>query len=272
MIPMGYGDDRIVLMVKDPWWLFAYWEIQPGTERAVRSQLLPHEVPGLSSILRVYDVTGIEFPAQPACRSFDISLSGLATNWYLQTNAPDHAFIVDIGLLAHTGRFLRLARSNQVRTPRSGPSEVLDEAWRTTEEAYWALLGASAGIGMGASPTGWSALLQRAFFSGQWSSPLPTGQGRAAVKGFWCRVNTDLVVYGATEPKATVTVQGQRVAVRPDGSFSLRLALPEGTQTITVEVTSADGRRAEMVAPVVSLARDGSVRAEPAGSDAPGRG
>ena len=26
-IPTGYGDDRIVLLVKDPWWLHAYWEI-----------------------------------------------------------------------------------------------------------------------------------------------------------------------------------------------------------------------------------------------------
>ena len=277
-IPTGYGDDRIVLMVKDPWWLFAYWEIQPGTERAARGQLLPHEVAGLSSILRVYDVTGVDFPRQPARRSFDIGLSGLATNWYIQTNAPNRSFIVDIGLLAHTGRFLHLSRSNRVTTPRVGPSDVLDEAWMTTEEAYWKLLGASAGIGMGASPAGWSALLQQAFFSGQWSSPLPAGQGRAAVRGFWCRVDTDLVVYGATEPKATVTIQGQRVDVRPDGSFSLRMTLPEGTQTITVEVASPDGRHAATVAPIVSLTRDGSPRAEhaqPAASSMPkarGRG
>ena len=178
MLPTGYGDDRIVLMVKDPWWLFAYWEIQPGTERAASSQLLPREVAGLASILRVYDVTGVDFPAQPACRSFDIGLSGLATNWYIQTNAPNRAFVVDIGLLAHTGRFLRLARSNQVTTPRFGPSEVIDEAWRTTEDAYWTLLGTSAGIGMGASHSGWTGLLQRALFSGQWSSPLAAGQGR----------------------------------------------------------------------------------------------
>jgi len=179
-IPTGYGDDRIVLMVKDPWWLFAYWEIQPGTERAASSQLLPREVPGLQSILRVYDVTGVDFPSQPAHRSFDIGLSGLATNWYIQTNAPNRAFVVDIGLLAHTGRFLRLARSNQVTAPRFGPSDVVDEAWRTTEDAYWTLLGTSAGIGMGASPSGWTGLLQRALFSGYWSSPQVASQGRPA--------------------------------------------------------------------------------------------
>ena len=56
-IPTGYGDTRVILMVKDPWWLYAYWEVQPQTERAIRGQLLPEEVPGLQSILRVYDVT-----------------------------------------------------------------------------------------------------------------------------------------------------------------------------------------------------------------------
>ncbi|MCM8781974.1 MAG: DUF4912 domain-containing protein, partial [Candidatus Omnitrophica bacterium] len=25
--PAGYGDNRIVIMVRDPWWVFAYWEI-----------------------------------------------------------------------------------------------------------------------------------------------------------------------------------------------------------------------------------------------------
>ena len=29
-LPDGYGDNRIVLMVRDPLWLFAYWEIRKG--------------------------------------------------------------------------------------------------------------------------------------------------------------------------------------------------------------------------------------------------
>ena len=154
-IPAGYGDNRIILMVKDPWWLYAYWEIQPSTERAVRGQLLPQEVPELQSILRVSDVTGIDFPAQPANHSFDISLSGLATNWYIQTNAPNRSFIVEIGLLTRTKRFLLLSRSNRVTAPRFGPSEIIDDAWAGSEETYWKLFGATAGTGIGSSPTSW---------------------------------------------------------------------------------------------------------------------
>jgi len=160
-IPTGYGDDRIVLMVKDPWWLFAYWEIQPSTERAARGRLLPHEVAGLQSILRVYDVTGVDDPASTSVRAFDIGLSGLATNWYIHVGAPNHAFLVEIGLLTTAARFLPLARSNRVTTPRFGPSDVLDEEWMTSDEAFWALLGAASGIGIGSSQSGSAHLVMQ---------------------------------------------------------------------------------------------------------------
>jgi len=245
-------------MVKDPWWIFAYWEIQPKTERAARSQLSPQEIIGLQSVLRVYDVTGITFPSQPPHRSFDISLSGLATNWYIHTNAPNRSFVVELGLLTTSGRFIPLARSNRVTTPRFGPSDVIDEEWVITDEAYWKLFGVSAGVGIGSSPTAWSRLLSQQFFSGGWSSPALMGPSRqTAVRGFWCRVNTDLVIHGATEPRSSVVIQGQPVPVRKDGTFSLRLALPDGTQTITIEVTSSDGQKTQTVTPIVTLAWTG---------------
>ena len=263
-IPTGYGDDRLVLMVKDPWWLYAYWEIQPQTERIARSQLLPQEVVGLQSILRVYDVSEIEFPSQSAHRAFDIGLSGLATNWYIHTNAPDRSFVVEIGLLTSSGRFLLLARSNRVRAPRFGPSEVIDEAWMTTDETYWKLFGASSGIGIGSSPSGWANLLPQQLFSGGWSSAALVGPAKSSiVRGFWCRVNTDLVIHGATESRAAVVVQGQPAVVRKDGTFSLRLTLPEGTQTITIDVTSADGTHTRTVTPIVTLAWAGSITPDP---------
>lgn len=254
VIPTGYGDDRIVAMVKDPWWIFAYWEIQAGTERAARSQLLPHEVAGLQSILRVYDVTGIDYPAQPAHASFDIGLSGLATNWHLHTATPGRSFIVELGLLTAQGRFLLLARSNRVTTPRFGPSDVIDEAWMISDEDFWKLVG-EIGLGPGASGSAsWSRFAAQSLSSARSSGNLFIQSRTPAVRGFWCRVDTDLVIHGATEPRATVTVQGQPVAIRKDGTFSLRLALPDGTQSITVECSSPDGRQTRTVTPLISLA------------------
>ncbi len=149
-----------------------------------------------------------------------------------------------------------LARSNRVRTPRFGPSEVIDETWATTEEVYWKLFGAAT-PGFGSSPTSWARGLSRQVFSGAWSSPGAWSASRPALRGFWCWVRTDLIVYGATEPKATVTIQGQPVDVRKDGTFSLRLALPEGTQTLAVEARSSDGRFAKTITPIVTLGWEG---------------
>jgi hypothetical protein len=250
-------------MVKDPWWLFAYWEIQPEKERAARAQLLPHEIPGLQSVLRVYEATeGDGRPFQ------DISLSGLATNWYLHTNAPGRTFFVELGLLSNTGRFLPMARSNRVTAPRFGPSDVIDEEWAVADEDFLKLLGAMGPSG--ASPMQWQAVSLPALFSGVWP-------GRSSiVRGFWCRVDTDLVIHGVTDPKASVRIQGQPVTVRKDGTFSLRLALPQGSQAITIEATSPDGRHTKTVTPLVSLSLSGPLSGEPAprsqsASRAPGR-
>lgn len=66
--------------------------------------------------------------------------------------------------------------------------------------------------------------------------------------GFWLNVNAELVIYGATDPTATVTIAGHRIRLRPDGSFSYRFALPDGSYSLPVEGISADGetRRAEL--------------------------
>jgi hypothetical protein len=170
-IPAGYGDHRIVLMVKDPWWLYAYWELQPHLERQVRNQLGPEEIEGLRSILRVYDVTDRDFPNQPAQAQSDITLSGLAVSWYLHVNAPNRSFLVDIGLLTRHGRFLALARSNRVTTPRFGPSDIIDEEWMVADEDYWKLFGMTAGVGMGSSPTALKEFLARALASPGMFSP-----------------------------------------------------------------------------------------------------
>jgi hypothetical protein len=65
-------------------------------------------------------------------------------------------------------------------------------------------------------------------------------------------VNTELIVYGQTEPDAKLSVQGRPVNLRPDGSFSLRFFLPDGKQVISVVATSSDGEQARSVIPVVT--------------------
>jgi len=77
----------------------------------------------------------------------------------------------------------------------------------------------------------------------------PSGKGAQPAKGFWFNVNAELIVYGATEKDATVSIGGRKIKLRPDGSFSYRFALPDGNYEMPVVAISADetdGRAAEM--------------------------
>ena len=69
----------------------------------------------------------------------------------------------------------------------------------------------------------------------------PFGGEQPAVKGFWFNINAELIIYGATERDAAVTIGGRRIKLRPDGSFSYRFALPDGRYDLPVVAVSADG-------------------------------
>ena len=71
------------------------------------------------------------------------------------------------------------------------------------------------------------------------SSPFGGEQERG--KEFWFRVNAELIIYGATEPDASVSIGGRRIKLRPDGSFTYRFTLPDGSYDLPVVAVSADG-------------------------------
>jgi hypothetical protein len=58
---------------------------------------------------------------------------------------------------------------------------------------------------------------------------------------FWFQLDAELIVYGATEPDARVTLQGEPVKLRSDGTFTMRFSLPDGRQIVPAVATSADG-------------------------------
>lgn len=87
----------------------------------IRRQLRPEK-----KVLRVYDVTNVSWPS--AHSFFDIEI-GFAANWYIEVGVPNRQWIAEIGWLSQDGQFFSLVRSNVVRTPRHGLSEVVDEEW-----------------------------------------------------------------------------------------------------------------------------------------------
>jgi len=72
--------------------------------------------------------------------------------------------------------------------------------------------------------------ISSAQFGGEWpleapqgiSSPL--GEESPQVKAFWFNVNAELIIYGATQPDARVTIGGQPVELRPVDLIAGRVA------------------------------------------------
>jgi hypothetical protein len=162
---------------------------------------------------------------------------------------------VDIGVLTKKGTFYLLARSNAVHTPRFGMSDQLDAEWMIPEDEYWKMFGLSGGFGVGKGSLEVREILKKRLEEQITSGAISSGASfyrKPAERKFWLVVNTELIVYGATEPDAKVTVQGRPIKLNPDGTFSLRFALPDGKQVIPVDATSNDGIDHRRITPIVT--------------------
>lgn len=93
----------------------------------------------------------------------------------------------------------------------------------------------------------------------------PAGGEAGKARGFWFNVNAELIIYGATERDARVTIAGRPVNLRPDGSFSFRFSLPDGAYELPAAAVSADGEDARSVTLRFSRSSDysGQVEAHP---------
>jgi hypothetical protein len=255
-VPASYDEDRIVIMVRDPYWVHAYWDISRETLVRAKS-VLKDEWYDAKSILRVHDVTGVDFDGRNSNSYFDIVVDGGATNWYINTRVPSRTYCVEIGLLSRSGKYVMLARSNLATTPRDAPSDIVDEKWMIPDWEFDRIYALSGGFAVGASSIELRSMMQKAL-GGEMGSgavgslAISSPVGKAKVRGFWFRLGTELIVYGATEPDAKVTLQGRPIKLKPDGTFSVRFALPDGEQVIPAVAESKDGLEKRTITPTVS--------------------
>ncbi len=247
-LPSGYGKDRIVLMVRDPYWLHCYWEL---TRHAIQraEAALGDEWHTSRPILRLLDISNrgdSRSPSETGVR--DIEIHGGCNNWYIDVKNPPRSYRVDIGYLSRSGRFYCLVRSNVVNTPRAGVSDVIDENWADFDLKKADRIYAMSG---GFDPSASSLELKQLFeerLRRPLGSPALTSLGSGSLfpgsgKGrrFWFQLDAELIIYGATDANSRVTLQGEPVKLRPDGTFTMRFSLPEGRQIIPAVAASPDG-------------------------------
>jgi hypothetical protein len=262
-VPDEYGDTKLVLLIRDPEWAYAYWEINDET----RNQLnIPRNGHPYRQVLRIFKITGRQWPEEAAHYFFDVDVSNDAQSWYIHMPEADEAWCAELGIIDDEENFIPICRSNPIQTPRNSISEHVDSEWMVVEESFEKITRlSSAALDAqlrGESYAGSESILRHiqrqltgvlhgeraALSSGIFSSESTVAMQD---KNFWLQVHTELILYGATEPDARVTVQGQPVVLNPDGTFSVRFALPDGEQVLEVRARNADGDLEESVTPVV---------------------
>jgi hypothetical protein len=114
LFPESYGVNRVRLLVRDPEWVFAYWDVSPETMKGLAKSLGERALALSRLTLRVLDpVSG---------GMSDILLPPGARWWYIRTDAARRTYRAEIGITLPSGEFRQLAESNAVVTPRVGPS------------------------------------------------------------------------------------------------------------------------------------------------------
>jgi len=241
----GRTKDRLVVMVRDPYWLHVYWELTRAAITRAKAALGQYWH-GARPILRLYQVArnGTTSSARRVLR--DITIHGGVNNWYVDVQDPPKSFQVDVGYLGAAEKFFCLAGSNVVTTPQAGSAEAFDQNWAEVAKDFDRIYAMSGGYQDQGSNGDLKAVFEEQFRRPM-GDPMSTkfGLGASAKPGkqheFNFEVDTELIVHGTTEPGAHVTLRGEPVHLRSDGTFAVRFSLPNRRHVLPVVASSGDG-------------------------------
>lgn len=95
------------------------------------------------------------------------------------------------------------------------------------------------GVGMWAVPTVSGLTMSGAGFSAS-APPIRPRQ-------FWLVADAELIVYGATEPDATVTIGGRPIKLNPDGTFRFQMSFQDGLIDYPIKAVAVDGEQTRSI-------------------------
>ena len=242
---MEKGKDRMILMVRDPYWLHAHWDITRQSVDRAKASLAEnwHTVKPILRLLKMDD-SGTTSNAESIDR--DIEIHGGVRNWYIEVNSPPSRFRMLMGYLTVNDRFYELARSNTVITPVPGGKEASDDHWAdiaTDAEHIYSMSGGYCDDTQTGDLTEvFEERLKRTMDTDVLSQFGSGAEGSLKRhKHFHFDVDAELIVFGSTHPEAHVSVGIEPVKVRTDGTFSIRMPLPDRRQVLPATAKSRDG-------------------------------
>jgi hypothetical protein len=223
--------------------------------------------------LRVADVTGLSGGSTHPHTLQEVVVDSHATEWYLPVPLSDRDYRVELGYRRGGGGWIPLAYSSVARVPALHPSEqILDqfvpfsletapsvmpspvepadaglhERLYQTATSRWRRLGRGSEAfheleeGMESGAGGQLSA------AGMWASGRSeSGAGGvgARQRSFWLVADAELIVYGATDPSARLTIGGEEVPLSADGTFRIQVPFRDGQQVYPIEAVAADGEQ-----------------------------
>jgi uncharacterized protein len=275
-LPEAYGTGKLLLAARDPHWLYAQWDLTPQQQRQYNALSADRHL-----VVRVYPGTVAGRPV------IEVHVHPESRHWFIHVAHAETQYVAQLGYYRPGRRWVTVTTSASATTPpdRVSADETLRFATipahvRLTELAALAKQMIPADLpppaaareralaelvvlraeGQEAMSSAEAGQLTRPHVEEEIPAALaapggeaevvssPTGAAEQPPTGFWFNVNADLVIFGATEPDATVTIDGWPISLRPDGTFSCRFSLPDGQHSVTVSALSPQGelRQAEL--------------------------
>ena len=237
-------------MVRGPHWLHAFWEVTSNSVQRAKAAMGP-EWHTARPVLRVLEIIGDkgETPAERICR--EIEIHGGVKNWFIDIRQP-MSCRVEIGYEGQNGTFYKLCRSNQVSSGPVGHGDSLDVHWKDIEADCSKIFSLSGGYSIDSESEE-----VRELFKEHLRRPLGppktshTAHGYSEAdsrkKSFRLDVDAELLVFGSTEKGAYLSIHGEPVEVAHDGSFQIRIEMPNRRQVIPIRGQSASGLEQQTV-------------------------
>ncbi len=250
--------DRVALFVRDAYWMHASWDITRGAVERAKAALSEHWH-SAKPVLRLLklDETGTSETVER-----DIEIHGGLRNWYVDWKGGSASFRVMVGYVAPNERFHCICESNVVRMPDLGSSEEVDQHWSDLGGDAEKLFAMSGGYESEHETQELKTILEDRV-GRELGAPALAKLGASAQSpfkkevGFHFDMDVELVVYGSTVADGYLTLNGEPVGLRDDGTFSLRLPFPDRRQVLPAVACSRDGSQERMI--VVAVERNTKV-------------
>jgi hypothetical protein len=263
------GSSSLSFEAHGPQWGFAFWSLSNGDQARLR------EAGGSGLCLRIADVTSLN-GASPAPHALqELPVDPRAGQWGVALPLGNRLYRAELGMRTSHG-WVELVRSLPVMIPgfNDAPAPAPSFEPFAAPEAFDAPPAATASA---AGPIA-SALHERMYQTatvrvrqlgrgsevfhtletlegdhgglhasgvGLWASGRnESGAGAVArQRSFWLVADAELIVYGATDPTATLRIGSEVVPLSADGSFRIQVPFRDGQQLYPIEAIAADGEQ-----------------------------